>query len=154
MKALIMYYSKSGKTEELANRIKKNLDCDILKIEPEKSYGSYFWACCRVGIEKIKKTKVKFKNEIPELNNYDVVLIGYPIWWFDIPSFIAEFLNNCDLKGKKIIPFATSGNTNISKTMKTIKIICNESEIIFPFTYSNNKKDNYEDWIKSIKKIR
>ena len=153
MKSIILYYSRSGNTEKLAKRIKEDLQCDILKIIPEEAYGNYIASCLRVMGENRRKEKPKFVTEIPNLDTYDVILLGYPIWASDMPVFVSEFTSQCNLSGKKIIPFATFGGNTISGSAKTLQRVCDGAEILLPFNYGMLKKDNYNNWIASIKGI-
>jgi len=153
MDAMIIYYSRAGKTEKVAQRIKNDLQCDILKVEPEKPYGNYFSALIRVIKERAKNIAPKFKTEVPNLSNYNTVFIGYPVWASDLPSFLTAFLTECNLKGKKIIPFATFGGSGINCTMGTLQKVCDGADIALPFEYGMSKKDNYEDWIRSVREL-
>ena len=153
MKSIILYYSRSGNTEKLANKVKQELQCDILKIEPEEAYGNYIASCIRVLGENRRKEKPKFITEIPNLDTYDVILLGYPIWASDMPVFVSEFISQCNLSGKKVIPFATFGANSISGSVKTLQRVCSGAEILLPFNYGMLKKDDYANWINSIKKI-
>ncbi len=149
-KIIILYYSKSGTTRKLAERIQADIHCDILKIEPEEPYGGYLSSIVRVYKERKNKVPVHSVTKIPNLSSYSTVLIGYPIWYLDVPVFVADFISRCDLEGKTVIPFATCGLANISATIGTIKRVCPQSEIVHPFNYGISKKDNYEEWIRSI----
>lgn len=151
MKAIVLYYSKSGNTEKLAARICKDLDCQKLRIQPETEYGNYFSAVARVANEKRKHITPAFVTEIPDLTAYDVVLIGYPIWYQDLPAFVAEFVRQCDVNGKIVIPFATFGTTGIKWTRKTLERICYGAKIQYPFDYGIRKKDNYDEWIGNVR---
>ena len=68
-----------------------------------------------------------------------------------MPAFVAEFLRQCNLKGKTIIPFATYGMSNINWTMKTVKEVCIGAEIKFPFDRGVFKKRNFDQWEVSVK---
>lgn len=153
MKSIIMYYSRSGNTGKLANRIKNDIGCEIIKIEPEEAYGNYVSSVIKVMGEKIKKEAPAFKTTIPDLSQYDVIFIGYPVWGQDIPMFVSDFLSKCNIVGKKVIPFATYGMTSISWTMKSLKANCQGAEILYPFSQGVVKKDNYDEWIKKVKDI-
>jgi hypothetical protein len=67
-----------------------------------------------------------------------------------MPSFFADFLKKCDLRGKRIIPFSTSGRTDIKRTLKKLKQVCPETNIIYPYNYGRMIKDNYVDWMNKI----
>lgn len=153
MKAVIIYYSRSGNTEKLAKKIQSSLNCDILKIEPEEAYGNYIISCLRVMKENTQKITPGFLTEIPDLTDYDTVFLGYPIWAQDIPAFIQDFILKCNIKGKVIIPFATYGMSGINWTMKTLKKICSDAEIRLPFDTGVFKKGDYDKWISEVKKV-
>jgi flavodoxin len=145
-----MYYSRSGKTEKIAKNIQNALHCDAIKVEPEKAYGNYISSISRVIKEKSKSITPAIKTRIPFLDPYNVIIIGYPVWAHDIPSFFANFVQGCNLRGKTVVPFATSSMTAIEYTMKTLKRVCPESNIILPFSHSHLKKTNFDKWIQAI----
>ncbi len=149
-KTIIIYYSRSGNTEKIALQAQKDLKCNIVKIVPEEAYGNYVASCLRVTKEKKANVAPAFVTPIPDLNGYDMVLLGYPIWAQDIPRFVAEFVSQCDLKNKIVVPFATYGMSGISWTMKHLKEICGGAEIKYPFDSGVFKKGNYDAWIKQI----
>lgn len=153
MKAMIIYYSKTGTTEKLAKKIQKDFDCDILKLEAENPYGNYFSSLVRAKKELKSSVPVKAINKIPDLSGYDTVFVGYPIWWLDVPVLVAAFIKDCDLEGKTVIPFSTSGLGNISATLDTMKKICPKSDVILPLQWGIAKKDDYEKWIDEVVSI-
>lgn len=123
----------------------------MLKIEPEDEYGNYIASCLRVTKERKNKVTPQFKTNIPDLSEYDVILLGYPVWAQDVPAFVADFVLQCDLKGKTVIPFVTFGMSGVSWTMKTLRKICKNANIAYPYDYGVFKKDNYEKWIENVK---
>ncbi len=153
MKAIILYYSRSGHTEKVAKQIQSDLNCDLLKIIPEESYGNYIESCFRVMKERKKKVVPSFLTPIPDLTAYDVIFLGYPIWAQDVPAFVADFIERCDIKGKTIIPFATYGMTGINWTRKTLDKICEGATITLPYDSGMVKKGNYQAWIASVKGV-
>jgi flavodoxin len=150
MKSIILYYSRSGKTEKLAKKIAAALGSDILKVEVEKPYGNFFSTIIRAIREKSKGIIAAVSTQVPALDSYDTVLIGYPVWASDIPSFFSDFVQKCSLKGKRVIPFATNGGTNIESTMETLKKICPDG-VVHPFNYGTSKKDNFDQWIEAVR---
>ena len=150
MKTIIIYYSRSGNTEKIALQAQTDLKCDIIKIIPEEAYGNYISSCMRVTKEKKAIIAPAFKTPIPNLKDYDVVLLGYPIWAQDIPRFVAEFITQSNLQGKIVIPFATYGMSGINWTMKHLSQICKGAEIKYPFDTGVFKKGNYNKWMNKI----
>jgi flavodoxin len=153
MKAMIIYYSKTGNTEKLAKRIQKDFHCEMLKVEPEDPYGNYVSSLVRVNKERKNKVPVQSVTPVPDLSAYDTVFIGYPIWYMNPPEFLSDFISRCSLEGKTVIPFATCGLANVSKTLPAIKRACPKSQVVHPFNYGIAKKDNYDDWVHSLKQI-
>lgn len=153
MKAIILYYSRSGNTEKYAKALQKDLGIQAVKIEPEEAYGNYIMSCFRVMKENASKVSPKFKTAIPDLSGYDTIFLGYPVWAQDVPAFVQEFVRQCDTAGKTIIPFATYGMSGINWTMKTLKKLFPDSEIKLPFDNGVVKKGNYEKWLSEIKKL-
>ena len=155
MKAIIIYYSRSGNTEKVAKQLQSDLgNVPIVKIEPEEAYGNYIMSCLRVMSENRKKVVPKFTTPIPDLSEYDTVFLGFPIWAQNVPVFVQDFIRQCDTKGKTIIPFATYGMSGISWTKKTLHSLFDESQIKLPFDSGVFKKGNYEQWLAEIKKLQ
>lgn len=134
-------------------QIQNDIGCDVIKIQPEEAYGNYAASCLRVTKERKKVEAPGFVNEIPNLEPYDVILLGYPVWAQNLPQFVAEFIRKCNVKNKTVIPFVTFGMSGVSWTMKTLKKVCAEAEIKYPFDYGLIKKDRYDVWIKSVKEL-
>lgn len=154
MKAIIIYYSRSGNTEKIAKRLQRDLDnIPILKIEPEEAYGNYIMSCIRATKEKHANVIPKFITPIPDLTDYDTIFLGYPIWMQDLPMFVQEFMKQCNTKGKRIIPFATYGMSGINWTKKTLYSLFNEKQIYLPFDSGMFKKGNYKKWLSEIKQL-
>lgn len=150
MKQIIIYYSRSGNTEKIALQAQKDLNCEIIKIVPEEAYGNYVSSCLRVTKEKKAAVAPAFVTPIPNLESYDMVLLGFPIWAQDLPRFVAEFISQCNLHGKIVVPFASYGMSGISWTMKHLKQLCIGAEIKYPFDSGVFKKGNYDAWIKQV----
>lgn len=153
MKAILIYCSNSGTTEKLAKRISSDIGCETIKIEPSRHYGGYVSAVIKAVGEVVFNKQPGYKNEVPDLSEYDTVLFGYPIWCSEVPRFAAKFIKECDLSGKKVIPFSTSGSTNISVTLPKLEKICFSSKLMHPFSHAVSKKDDYGEWIEKIKSL-
>lgn len=151
MKPIILYYSRSGNTEKIALQAQKDLNCEIIKIIPEEAYGNYVSSCLRTTKEKKASVAPAFITPVPDLKEYDIILLGYPIWAQDLPRFVASFISQCDLKDKIVIPFATYGMSGINWTMKHLKELCAEAEIRCAFDSGVLKKGDYEKWIEQVR---
>ena len=152
MKAIIIYFSNSGITEKLVFRIKKDTGADSLKVIPEKEYGGYAVSIIKMIAEKIRKNTRSFINDIPDLTEYDTVFVGYPIWGGKAPAILINFLKECDLKDKTVIPFSTAGASSIKGSLAGIKDACSGAKIKYPFETSKRRKGDYSAWISKLTK--
>ncbi|MCU6761576.1 flavodoxin [uncultured Roseburia sp.] len=152
MKAIIIYYSRSGNTEKIALQAQKDMKCEIIKIVPEEAYGNYISSCLRVTKEKKAAAAPAFTNPIPDLTDYNMILLGYPIWAQDLPRFVSDFISQCDLTNKIVVPFAAYGMSGINCTMNHLQKLCVNAEIRYPFDSGVFKKGNYDIWIKQVLK--
>lgn len=120
---LVVYYSAQGHTEEVANRIAHNLGADIFAITPADNYSSedLDWTdnSSRVSREHNDESLRNVElttTEVPNWDNYDTVLIGYPIWWGEAAWPVNNFVTNNDFTGKTVIPFCTSASSGIGQS--------------------------------------
>lgn len=124
-KIAVIYFSASGTTKGVAEIISKEIGADLIEIVPKDKYtdADLNWndSKSRTSIEcNDSKSRPKIANTINVLN-YDVIYLGYPIWWGDVPHIILTFMDTYKLDGKTVIPFCTSGGTGISGSMSTLK---------------------------------
>lgn len=126
MKTLVAYFSASGVTKGVAERLAGITGADLLEIAPARPYtdADLDW---RDSLSR-SSVEMKDKNSRPELGqlplnpaDYDVVYVGFPIWWYTAPTIINTFMEAYDLKGKTVIPFATSGGSTIDKACEDLK---------------------------------
>lgn len=153
MNAVIIYYSRSGNIEKVARQLHADLEYDLIKIEPEKDYGNYVMSCFRVLKENASKTAPRFKTPVPDLTGYDAILLGFPIWVQDVPSIVQNFVSQCDMDGKTVIPFATYNKNGIDYAMNTLNRIFSRSEIKLPYDSGAKVKGDYQSWISELKKL-
>ena len=135
-KKLVAYFSASGVTAKVADMLADAVGADIHEIRPKVPYTkadlNWMNKKSRSSIEMADKT---IRPEIAESNvkieNYDVIFLGFPIWWYVAPTIINTYLESADFSGKKIILFATSGGSKFGKTVEELKISVPDScEII------------------------
>lgn len=117
-KALVAYFSASGTTARLAKRLAEGIGADTFEIEPEVPYtaADLDWTNqnSRSSIEMTDRTsRPAIATATPELAAYDVVFVGFPVWWYREPSIIDTFMESADFAGKTVVPFATSGSSQI-----------------------------------------
>lgn len=127
-KVLVVYYSAQNHTEKIAKELANNLNADIFKIEPVDDYTSadLDWTnnSSRVTKEHNDETlrDIKLKNtKIDNWQDYDIVLIGYPIWWGIAAWPVNSFVKSNDFSGKIVIPFCTSASSSIGNSGKLLE---------------------------------
>jgi len=126
-KKLVAYFSASGVTAKVADMLADAVGADIHEIRPKNPYTkadlNWLNKKSRSSVEMNNKT---FRPEIAESNvqiaEYDVIFLGFPIWWYVAPTIINTFLESGDFSGKKIILFATSGGSKFGKTVEELKV--------------------------------
>ncbi len=152
MKYAVIYYSKSGVTKKIADTIKDRFGADMYFVEPEDAYGSYISAVARVGKEKFTKKNPGLKTQPSDYSTYDVVFIGFPVWYSTMPSFEQEYVSKCDLAGKTVIPFATAGANGKESSLETVKKLCPDSKVKYYLYSSMMKKADVNAWLDEIEK--
>ena len=148
MKTLVVYFSQTGKTKELAERIAQISSADLLKIETKKSYEMSYRKTVFTSLAEIfTKARPKLNMELPDISAYDRVLIGAPIWCGCIPNAVYTFLDKVDLKEKKAALFTTSGSTepeNIAEKLKKEYA----AKWHRPLNGNQSTDDEIRDWLR------
>ena len=124
-KVAVIYFSATGTTKKVAEIISNEVNADLIEIIPKEKYTSsdLNWndSKSRTSIECNDSASRPAIENILEVSKYDVIYLGYPIWWGDVPHIILTFLDTYQLDSKTIIPFCTSGGSGISQSMNTLK---------------------------------
>lgn len=153
---LVLYFSLTEHTEKVAKTIYNKVGGDIIKLEPNKTYPTDYSEATKIAkAEQNENARPELKTKIDNIDKYDVIFLGYPIWWGDMPMFFYTFLDEYDLSGKTIIPFCTSGATGIADTPDKIqkeepnaKVIKNGLSI---YASSLDKtEENVDEWLNNI----
>lgn len=133
-KMLVVYFSGTGNTKLLAETIAETTGADIFEIVPEVPYTSedlnYNNSNCRANQEmNDENARPVISSSIENIEDYDTIFIGYPIWWGTMPRIINTFLDTYDLSGKTIMPFCTSGGSGISTSVSAIRSVCGSADV-------------------------
>lgn len=107
---LVIYYSLSGNTREIASKIKEKTNADLYEIKTEDEYPSspmiYLTAKRQLNPKNYPKLKT---DTLPDLNQYDLIFVGGPVWWYTVPAPLLSFFRDFDFKNKTVVSFATHG---------------------------------------------
>lgn len=153
---LIAYFSATGTTEAVALLIAQSTGADVYKIEPEVPYTdadlNYNNSSSRANKEMDDNSaRPAIAGETPEnMDAYDVIYLGFPIWWGDAPRIIDTFLETYDLSGKTIIPFCTSGSSGISRSINGIKALAPDATVLDGARLNNATAESVAAWISGL----
>lgn len=124
-KVLVAYFSAEGTTAKVAKGVAEQLGADLFEIKPEKPYSAadIKWTnpLARCNKEKIRKKDVSVLGKVENFEQYDLILLGFPIWYGCAPNVVNTFCKGYDWSGKKVAAFATSGGSGIGKTADKLK---------------------------------
>ena len=156
-KTVVVYFSCTNTTKGIADKIAKVLECDEWRIEPEVAYTSAdldYNSDCRANREQNDaSSRPAIKGKI-DLSKYDVVYVGFPIWWGKMPKIMWTFFESYDLSGKTIIPFCTSGSSGISTSMSEIRSLEPKATVKDGRRFeSNASEQTIKTWVESVQPI-
>ena len=154
-KKLVAYFSASGVTKRYAEKIAKITGADVFEIEPKIPYtnADLNWqnSNSRSSVEmKNPDSRPKIAQKLLNMNEYDTVFVGFPIWWYVAPTIIDTFLESYDFSGKTIVPFATSGGSGMGKTVDVLKSICPKADIRDGKVVNRISENELISWVESF----
>lgn len=118
---LVAYFSYSGTTQSVAEQLSSRIGADLFEIAPAEEYSSLY---LRSNREIRRGERPELSAEVENMEEYDIVFVGYPVWFHATPAPVNSFLESYDLTDKLIIPFCTSGGSDIDETMPTFLDSC------------------------------
>ncbi len=129
-KVLVVYYTRSGNTHHIVSEIGKIIPTTEYEIVLTNPYPAEYNACGEQAKRDLdQQARPEIKNPLPDVAEYDVILVGYPIWCGSFPMPIPSFLEKCDLKGKTVIPFCTHGGGGSYNSFSDIRKSCPNATI-------------------------
>ena len=142
-KKLVAYFSASGVTAKVAETLAEAIGADLVEIEPKVPYTeadlNWMDKKARSTIEMsdpASRPEIAAKRD--NMKDYDTIFVGFPIWWYVAPTIINTFLESYDLTGKTIIPFATSGGSDIGKTNERLTPSCKGAKLLNGKVFKHN----------------
>ena len=145
-----------GNTQYMADVIKEQTNSDIFRIEPKTPYPMDHETLVDIAAkEQNEGARPVIKDFIENPDDYDIIYIGYPIWWSDMPMILYTFFDEYDLSGKTIVPFGTHGGSGFAGTIDTISILEPNARVIENgLTVSRDDIENAENeivaWVKGL----
>ena len=156
-KTLVVYFSATGTTKKAAKKVKKATGGKLRRIKAADPYTEadldYNQDNCRANKEQQNdNARPEITGSIKNMSKYETIYIGYPIWWGKEPKIIRTFLESYDLKGKKIIPFCTSGGSGISGSMSEIRESAKGATVVKGKDLTDASLKSVKKWTKSAGK--
>lgn len=155
-KKLVAYFSASGVTEGLAKRLCEAIGADIFEIKPEQPYTSadLDWTNkkSRSSVEMSDKSyRPAVLNTVNDISQYSTIYVGFPIWWYVAPTIVNTFLEQYDLSGKTIVPFATSGSSTMGRTNSELAPSCKGAKLVNGRRFdAHATADELKKWAESV----
>lgn len=154
-KTLVAYFSATGTTKRMAERLARVAQADLFEIKPAVPYSSadldWMNKASRTSKERADESiRPALAAKLADVSAYDTVYIGFPIWWYVAPRIIAAFLESCDFSGKTIVPFATSGGSGMGRTVEELKRICPTARFLSGRVLNGVSDKGLADWVASM----
>ena len=159
MKTVIVYYGYGEHTKMIAEKIKNELDCDILEIKPKEPYSNDYQTVVDETEDNLETKKTREIEKINiNLDEYEKIIIGTPVWWYTITPPIRTFLKENNLTGKKVYAYATNAGW-LGEAFQEIKELVGEVESTISIQFTTDAKENklltkeeeIDNWIQTIK---
>ncbi|QCU01275.1 flavodoxin [Blautia sp. SC05B48] len=155
-KILVAYFSASGVTAKAAWKLSEAIEADLHEIKPEVPYSSadlnWMDKKSRSSVEmNDPSSRPTIAEKLADMEKYDVVFVGFPIWWYVAPTIINTFLESYDFSGKTIIPFATSGGSGMGKTNEKLEPSCPGATLLQGKLLNGNLSEySLKNWVKNL----
>jgi len=151
-KILITYFSASGVTKRVAEKVANAVNADLFEIEPKEKYteSDLDWMDknSRSSIEMNENIKPEILNKVSNIEDYDTVCLAFPIWWYKEPTIIDKFLEENDMSNKNIYVFVTSGSSTIDSTYKSLKNNFPNLNFVSGKRFTGSEVDDeYKSWL-------
>ena len=155
-KILTAYFSTGGTTAVIAKALSQEINSDLYEITPKQPYtaADLDWnnRKSRSSIEmQDKDSRPEIEGRVANMDEYDILFVGFPIWWYVAPTIINTFLEMYDLSGKIVIPFATSGGSGMGDTNKYLQPSCTGAELMEGKRFGlGTRSIDIRNWIKQM----
>ena len=141
---------EKGNTHIIADMIAEETGADMFEIQPENPYPTTYNECTDVAKkEQNENARPKYIDSVDNMEQYDTVFIGYPIWWGDLPMVVYTFLESYDFSGKTVIPFCTHEGSGLSGTARNVANACSGATVLDGLAIRGSTAQNKQDEAKS-----
>lgn len=155
-RVLVVYFSATNKTRRIAEYIAGNLEADIYEIVPADPYTDedrdYNDSSSRTSIEmNDPDVRPEISGSVEEMEQYEIIFLGYPIWWGDAPRIMSTFVESYDFAGKTIVPFCTSGSSSIGSSAANLEQLTSGAEWLDGRRWSgSDTEETVMEWVYGL----
>ena len=155
-KVLVAYFSATGTTKGVAEHIANGLNADIYEIVPEEAYTdadlNYNDNNSRTTIEmNDPNARPAISGSVENMEQYDIIFVGYPIWWGEAPRIVSTFMESYDFSGKTIVPFCTSGGSGIGSSASNLERLTSGATWLDGRRLNgSDSQDTVMEWVNSL----
>ena len=156
MKKLVAYFSPTGTTAKAARALAEAADSDLFEIKPSAPYtrADLDWTNprSRSSVEMNNSdSRPAIAGKLDNMGEYDVIFLGFPIWWYTAPTIINTFLESYDLSGKTIVTFATSGGSGMENVSESLSASCRGAKLVIGSMFKGGASSKQmQDWLTSL----
>ena len=154
-KILVAYFSASGVTKKVAENLAKAAGADLFEIAPAQPYtaADLDWR------DKQSRSTMEMKDRNcrpamaadPDISGYDVILVGFPVWWYREPSIVDTFMESADFTGKTVVPFCTSGGSGLGDSAANLQALAPGAKVFDGKRFSSSASaDELKKWAESL----
>ena len=156
-KKLVAYFSATGTTADAAKKIAEAAGADLYEIRPEQPYTEkdldWHDQTSRTSVEmNMRAIHPEITDRNANVGDYDVIFLGFPIWWYTVPTIINTFLESYDFSGKKIILFGTSGSTGFDKVTHDLEVSLNDTTELVKgvVIHGTQSAEEWKNWVDGL----
>ena len=155
-KILVAYFSASGVTEKLAKKLAETIGAEFYEIKPEQIYTkadlNWMDKKSRSSVEmNDRSSRPAIATKVENMEQYEAVFVGFPVWWYREPSIIDTFMEAYDFAGKRVIPFCTSGGSGIGDSAKNLQELAPGAKVVEGKRFSTmTSEKQLKEWAKQV----
>ena len=157
-KVLVAFFSASGVTKKVAENLAKAAGADLFEIVPKQIYTSadlnWMDKKSRSSVEmNDRNCRPEIATKVDDMEQYDMIFVGFPVWWYREPSIIDTFMESYDFTGKKVIPFCTSGGSGLGDSPRNMEALASGAKVLEGKRLSSSiSESELKNWIEGLNK--
>ena len=155
-KTLVVYYSLSGHTKDIAESIQAKTGADVYEIKTKNKLNTTPWFYMTLRSQLKKGTYPEIENDFPDFSKYDTIFVGAPVWWYTMATPMYAFLQQADFGGKSVVPFSTQGSNfgtfydDFAKNARNAAIKEGQAFNNLPAKYNRNVNNKIVRWLNRL----